>query len=160
MANSKHPALTTKQIVALVEMGEDRLAQIEQAGFIKRAGRNTWPAIETLAGLVQFYRDENRRGPKSAADAQWRAARAREIEIRIAEREHKLIPVEELNIAWDFCLGTLVSNLSSVPARCTRDLVLRHTIEHEIDLARNAAADVYGKQAELLAKNGKAAPMR
>ncbi len=67
---------STKQIAALVEVGEDRLAQIEQAGFIKRTARNCWPAIETRAGLVRFYRDENRHGPKSAADAQWRAARA------------------------------------------------------------------------------------
>jgi phage terminase Nu1 subunit (DNA packaging protein) len=101
-----------------------------------------------------------RRSNDSAAADALRAARAREIEVRTAEREHKLVPLEELNFAWDFCLGTLVSNLSSVPARCTRDLVLRQTIEREIDLARNATADVYAKQAESLAKNGKAEPMR
>lgn len=160
MPRNKQPTLTTKQIVALVEIGEDRLAQIEQAGFIKRAGRNRWPTIRTLAGLVGYYRNENWRGPKSAADAQWRAARAREIEIRIAEREHRLIPLEKLNIAWDFCLGTLVTNLVSIPARCTRDLVLRYTIEHQIDLARNAAADMYRKQAKSLRKNRRAVQAR
>jgi hypothetical protein len=37
---------------------------------------------------------------------------------------------------------------------------LQQTIEHEIDGARNAAADVYAKQAESLAKNGRAALTR
>ncbi len=151
---------STKQIVALAEIGEDRLAQIEQAGFIKRTARNRWPVVETLVGLVRFYRDQNRRGPKSEADAEWRRAKAREIQIRIAEREHKLIALEEVFTAWDFCIAVLVTHLTSVPARCTRDLLLRQTIEREIDLARNAAADVYAKHAASLRKNGRAAPTR
>ena len=101
-----------------------------------------------------------RRSNGSAAADALRAAKAREIEIRTAERERKLIAVEELNIAWDFCIGVLVTNLNCVPARCTRDLALRQTIEHEIDVARSTAADAYRKQAELLAKNGRAAQAR
>ena len=101
-----------------------------------------------------------RRSSSSAAADALRAVRAREIAVRTAERERKLIPIEELNVAWDFCLGALVSNLTCVPARCTRDLLLRRTIENEIDLARNAAADTCRKQAELLRKNGRAAQTR
>ncbi len=109
-------------------------------------------------GYIAYLRA--RPASSSAAADALRTARAREIAVRTAEREHKLIPIEELKVAWDLCLGALISYLTSVPARCTRDLLLRRTIENEIDLARNAAADVYAKHAESLRKNGRAAPTR
>jgi hypothetical protein len=62
-------------------------------------------------GYIAHLRARRLNG-SAAADA-LRAARAREIEVRTAERERKLIPVEELNIAWDFCVGALVANLIS-----------------------------------------------
>jgi hypothetical protein len=55
MTDNKQPTLTTKQIAALAEIGEDRLAQIERTGFIKRVGRNCWPAAAS--------RHTDRRGP-------------------------------------------------------------------------------------------------
>jgi hypothetical protein len=136
----------SKSLVSLSEVAE-------HFGISRTAARDLeiQNVIDRAAGLtacrLAYIRHlRERRSSHSEADAQLRAARAREIEIRIAERERKLIPLGELNFAWDFCLGVLVTNLASVPARSTRDLVLRRTIEHEIDLARNAAADACRKQ--------------
>jgi phage terminase Nu1 subunit (DNA packaging protein) len=152
--------LTTKEVVALVEIGNDRLAQIEQGGWIKRAGRNRWPATETLAGLVRFYRDENRRGPKSEADARLKDARAEQIALKTKLLAHELVPTDEFLASTDMIVGRLISHLVSVPARCTRDLQLRQIIEREINLARTAAADEMDRQGQALTTTGSAAPPR
>jgi hypothetical protein len=156
MPRNKQPTLTTKQIVALVEIGEDRLAQIEQAGFIKRAGRNRWSTSRTLAGLVEFYRNENRRGPKSAADARWRAARARELEVRTAERERKLMRTDEAMEALEDITGVFLTELSGLPASVTRDLALRRKIEERIFEMRNRISNRLEAQARSLQERGRA----
>ncbi len=156
MVGTKYANFSTRQITVLVEIGEDRLAQIEQAGFIKRAGRNSWPAIETLSGLVRFYRDENRRGPKSTADAQWRAARAREIEIRIAERERKLMQTDEATKALENIIGLFLTELSGLPASVTRDLQFRQQIEDQIFNMRSRISNRLEAEARSLRERGKA----
>ncbi len=156
MGRTKH-TFSTKQIVALVEVGEDRLAQIERAGFIKRITRNAWFPVETLAGLVRFYRDGNRRGPRSAADARWRTARAREIEIRTAERERKLVKIDDATEALEDITGIFLTEISSLPASVTRDFVLRRQIEERIFEIRERISNRLEAQARSLQESGKAA---
>jgi hypothetical protein len=142
--------LTTKQLMAATGLGADRLAQHEQAGIIKRAGRNSWPAVETLSALVVHYRSESRRGYRSAADAELRQARVREIEIRTAERERRLIPVTDAADSMSAMIGLVLTELSGHPARCTRDLALRRRIEDEVFGIRERLSDRMRKVSEQL----------
>jgi phage terminase Nu1 subunit (DNA packaging protein) len=89
---------------------------------------------------ISHLRD--RRSKPSAADAHLREARAREIEVRTAERLGKLVAVEEFDAMIDAICGTFRTELSGLPARVTRDVMLRRTIETEITGILHRIADI------------------
>jgi hypothetical protein len=132
--------------------------QLEAAGIIARSSRNKWPAIETLSKLVLYYRDEARRGHRSAADAELRKARAAEIRLRTALRCHDLIEQAEALAICEEQAGIMLTALSALPARVTRDLQMRREIEAVIDDLRRQMAERMRAHAAALWRTGEAAP--
>jgi phage terminase Nu1 subunit (DNA packaging protein) len=154
---SERTSVTTKEILALANFSEQYLSRLERQGIVRRTARNEWPLQSTIRGLFEHIRAESRRGARSAAEAELRRARAREIEVRTAERQHRLVPIEEFQMAVTMAMGAVISNLSSVPARCARhDLQVRRLVEQQINSARERAADELQRQAEALEANGRA----
>ncbi len=118
--------------------------------------------IDRVAGLdacrlayIRYLRA--RRLSHSDADMQWRLARAREIEIRTAQRERKLMQTDEAIAVLEDVVGTFLTELSSLPAAVTRDVVLRRQIEEKIFEIRTRIADRFEAQLCSLRESGKAA---
>jgi phage terminase Nu1 subunit (DNA packaging protein) len=146
---------TTSEICRLAGISKQRLGQLEKDGVVSRSARDQWRLIATVRGIFDDMRAK--RSEASAADARWRNARARDQEIRTAQREHRLVPREEFDEAWNWAFGVVVAKLTAVPARCTRDLPMRGIIERELNIARTEIADEFEKQAASLEAKGKAA---
>jgi phage terminase Nu1 subunit (DNA packaging protein) len=62
-------------------------------------------------------------------------ARAQEIELRVAREQHKLIEMEEVGAFLRESIGAFRSELSGLPAACTRDLALRAVIDTQVNNA-------------------------
>ena len=137
--------LSTKQLMAAAGLGADRLAQLEADGLIKRAGRNRWSAIDTLGALIRYYRDETRRGHRSAADAALRDARAAEVRQRISICERKLIPMADAEMTCAEIVGVWTAELLGLPARISRDLGIRKKLDDEIFALRQRVKFRFGK---------------
>lgn len=105
-------------------------------------------------GYLQHLRARH----SNPADDRLRLARAQAIELRTQREAHHLIRADESLAVIDAVIGKLVAHLVMVPARCTRDLNLRKTIESEINRARTAVADECQRQARSLETTGQAAP--
>jgi hypothetical protein len=160
-SQSESVTVSTKEIAGLVGLQEDRIGQIEKAGkWIKRSGHNQWPLVATLAGLVKFYRSEITKPKPTVGNDDLKKARAREIEIRIEERLHRLTRTEECIAAGDDVVGTVRSEMQSVATRVTRDLALRRQLEDEVDAGLNRASARLRAHGESLRTTGKAAPIR
>lgn len=102
-------------------------------GFIPKQTDGTVLERDVYLGYIRWLTDEQRRATKVAAESRVRDARAREIELRIAEREGRLIEIVDMEEVLDEYGGMLRAELSGLPARVTRDLVLRRTIEQAIE---------------------------
>jgi hypothetical protein len=154
MANN---TISTKRLCELTGLGPDRIKQLQEAGIIAKTARATWPAIETLSKLVLFYRSEARRGHRSAADSEWRKIKAQELQLRVAERAHKLIETDESITAMQDVLGVILTGLSGMLVRVAgKDLGLRRKIDAEIFTMREAAARRLKEQAQALRTTGEA----
>jgi hypothetical protein len=103
---------------------------------------------------IRFLRD--RRSNRGEAEAALQRAKAIEIELRVAERAHQLIELDEAFAALDDIVGRIVSELSGLPAVATRDLTMRRHLEGLVHGIRQRAADRLGKQAESLRSTGAA----
>jgi phage terminase Nu1 subunit (DNA packaging protein) len=141
MATENAGLITTAVACQLLMLTRQRLDQLAAEGWIARHSAGRWRTVDLVQGYIRFMRDEGRRQNVKAADSRVRDARARDIEIRNAERLGRLVSVEELDAIIDEVCGAFRSELSGLPARVTRDLQMRRVIETEVHgvLARIAA---------------------
>jgi len=117
------------------------MRQLIQNGYVPKLPNGRIRKFESAAGWIKWLRDEARRSTKTSAESKVKEVRAREIELRIAQRERDLIPIEEaLAFASDLC-GAVRTNIDSIPARVTRDLSVRRTIEKEVNDALKRISD-------------------
>ena len=152
--------VSTAEICELTGFTKQYLHTLEHDGIVSRIGRDQWQLASTIRSLITYLRSENRRGPRGVAHARLADMKAKTLAIRLQREANELVPYDQVCEAIDLIVGSLVSTLTSVPARCTRDLSLRRIIEGEIDAARVAACAEYKRHAESLRNTGKAARLR
>ena len=97
------------------------------------------------------------RPTRSQAQDLLRQTRAREIEMRLAERGHQLIETDESIAVVQDIMGTILTGLSGLPARVAgKDLGLRRKIEGEVDSIRQNVVRRLREQAAALHTTGEA----
>ena len=133
------------------------LDTLSKEGWIKQLGRDRWSISATVKGVFKYKSDAERRISKSAVRSRVNAARAREIELRTAQRAHILCETEEALALADDVFGTLRSELSGLPAMVTRDLEIRREIEKGVNEILNRTAKRLATRAQALRANGEVA---
>lgn len=154
----KIPAtVATAKMHALVGYSLAQFNNIADAGFIKYREPNCWPIIETFQGVIRYLRNERRSTTASATQSRVSLARAKEIELRIAQRTGELCETDEAVALVDDVIGTLRSELGGLPAMVTRDLRVRADIEKGLDDILNRIAKRLVMQAEAVEASGEVA---
>jgi hypothetical protein len=146
--------VNTATMHKLLDYSRSQFDRIADAGWIKPLAPNTWPLVETIKGVMKYLRDEGRQTSKSAVQSRVQAARVKEIELRIAERAHIVVDIEESYALVDDVFGNLRAELSGLPAMISRDLKLRDEIEHRLDDILNRAANRLELRAAALRETG------
>jgi phage terminase Nu1 subunit (DNA packaging protein) len=139
--------ISTQEAAALLEITPHRLRQLIAEGHIAQAKRAKVGLVGAVQGYIRFLKDDTRRSSKSASASRVQDARAREIDLKIAEREGRLIDAVEHRDLFAESFGIIKSGLDSIPARVTRDMALRRKIETEIDDVLRRAADRFEQAA-------------
>lgn len=125
--------MTTAQVAELFEITAERVRQLVKSGHIEKRAKDQVPLVSAVRGYIRFLKDDERRSSKSAAASRVQDARAREIELKTAEREGSLMDVEEVRAVVAEWGGVIRTGLNSIPARLSRDMTFRRKIETEID---------------------------
>ena len=131
------------QAARLLMISDERVRQLQKQGYIPRAPkRGVVPLVGDVQGYLRYLKDEERQSSKSAAASRVTDARTREIELRIAERQRDLIPQEDARAVIGEMAALVKAEFVGLPARVTRDLDLRRTLEQEVNasFARLAAS--------------------
>lgn len=123
------PMITVGHASRLLMVTDQWLRTLASRGYIPRAVKGKYPLVGVVQGYIRFLKDEERRTSKVQAESGLKAARKREVELRIAEREGRLVEMEEVEAAWNSVISTYRSELDGVPASVTRDLAIREAIE-------------------------------
>lgn len=133
-------ALNMAAIAELVGLSERRVRQIAEAARIVPEKRGQWPGPAVVQAVLDDARASRSTSPLAVAQERVAEARAREIEIRTAERRRELIPVEDAVAAMDAVVAAWVTPLEELPRRlfCDADGIRK---AHEvIDECRTRAA--------------------
>jgi len=113
----------------LLMVSPERIRQLSKEGWIEKQGRDQFFLVDVVQGYIRFRNDSDRRAQKSAADSRVRDARAREIELRNAVREGRVIEIDEAMAIVEEMIGLFRAETAGLPARVTRDLQFRKTID-------------------------------
>jgi hypothetical protein len=145
--------ITSTDAAALIGKSRNWLAKLVTDGFIKKTGSLFRPADVAL-GYIKFLTDTERRASKSTTLSAVQAARAREIELRIAREENKLIDLDEALGVLDEIVGGMKSDFDGLAAAVTRDATLRNIIEEKVDAIYKRHADALVQKANSLRTSG------
>jgi phage terminase Nu1 subunit (DNA packaging protein) len=151
-SHPRGPLINTDQAAKLILKGPERIRQLAKEGWIVQTGTKTdrrYRLLDVVQGYIRFRDDEDRRANKTAAQTRIQDARSREVELKNAQREGRLIDLEEVLAVIAEIIGLLRLQFSGLAARVTRDLQFRRTIE-------TAVKDILYRIADLAAERAKA----
>jgi len=89
---------------------------------------------------LRWLRDPERRSARSEAAAKHAEAKTRLLHIRIEEKQRKLVRRDDVNELIDAMCGTVLTHLSGMAARCSRDMQVRRGIDAVVDQIRREIA--------------------
>lgn len=148
--------LNLEQTCRLLMLTKQRVQQLVKAGYIPKPAKDTYPVVGAVQGYIRFLKDDERRTSKVQADSRVRDARAREIELRIAERERDLIPIDDAKAEIAAFVTETRAEIVGMGARITRDMELRRQIDTECDGILTRLADRAEKASHALEVEGSA----
>ena len=130
---SAKPATVSASALALhLDCSRTYIGKLEAEGVIQRQG-DGFPLDQSRVAYLRFLRRERRQSPRSEADADFQRAKSELIRLRIAEKQRKLIPLDEAVAHMDEVVGLFLSRLRVLAARCGgRDLAVRRDIEKAV----------------------------
>lgn len=133
MKTTKSQIVTATALGAHLDLTRQRVTQLVNENIISRRADGRFDLNQSRVSYIRWLRGTERRSVRAEADVQYRKLRARGVELRIAELEGRLIEITDMEEVVDEFAGIIRSELAGLPARVTRDLILRRTIEQAID---------------------------
>jgi phage terminase Nu1 subunit (DNA packaging protein) len=119
----------------LIGKGETHVLMLVKTGFLKKIGTGRYRVADVAQAALKFRESEDRQSSQTEETKRVQNARAKEIELRTARAQGRLIEVEDLKFWMDETLGMFRSELWGLPAASTRDLALRSDIQKHLDFA-------------------------
>ena len=152
--DEKTEMIGASRMASLLMITPQWLRQLSAKNYLPKAVRGKYPLRETIQGYIKSLKDEDRNSTKVAADIGLKAARQREVELRIAREEGRLVEMEDVEAVVTTIFGTLRAELSGLPAAVTRDLKLRDEIEKVLNGAF-ARSEVKFREASAAIQSGR-----
>lgn len=118
---------------AIYKLNVERIRQLIKEGWLPRGPRGRLNFIDGIRGMDRYRQDQLARANSKQGDTKIKDARAREIEMRIAQREGTLIEFGEALAVCQTLFGALKSELDGLPASVTRERETRHRIEDRVN---------------------------
>ena len=117
-------------------------------GVIERRPDGLFDQDQSRLKYFNHLRAEHRRSPRTLADVEHANARTAWLRLRVAEREGRLIELDEAVETVEAIMGVVLTHLSGMAARCTRDLSVRRAIDAVVYEVRTEMADVASRLAQ------------
>lgn len=122
--------------------------QLTAQGVIERRADGKFDQDQSRLRYLAHLRDPARRSARSEAAAEHAKAKTEMLQIRIMERQRKLVRREDVDALVDHMAGIVLTHLSGMSARCSRDLVVRRSIDATVTQIRREISEACSTQAD------------
>ena len=136
-------------------MSRQAVSALEKAGVLRMGKSGLFDEDESRLAYITHLRDGRRDTPRSEADTRAREARARQIELKVAREEGRLIDVEDMEQGFAAAISQFRSELGGVPAAASRDTTIRRAIDRAINDAVARLRDHFAALGQSLRSGGR-----
>ncbi len=133
LSNWRDLTVSTDEAGEIIKKSGERVRQLTKAGFIRKAGRDQYRIGDVLDGYLAYQEDALRRAAADTPATKLAASRRREIELRIARDEGRVVDIEDVQAFVVELFGGVVAEFRGLAAASTRDLAVRKTIEEQLN---------------------------
>jgi hypothetical protein len=116
-----------------LDLSRQRVGQLVSEGVLVRLKNGGFDLDDSRIRYIRWLRDDQRRAVQTMQRARLDELKAREIEIRIAEADHRLVELDEVFDLLVEIIGTTKAEFYGLPARWTRDPVEMERLRGDID---------------------------
>ena len=148
--------VSTRELCEIADLTKGRLSQLENAGIIRRSGRDRWRLVETTRALIEDARARSE--VHSAARSKLEQLKAAREELRLKKECNEVVYRREFDQLVDAVAFAVLKHYSPLPSRIGgRDLELRRRCEIEVRIAQQGLSDEMKRMADNLGATGRAA---
>jgi hypothetical protein len=144
---SKAETVSASALARHLDCTRTYVGKLEAEGVIQRQG-DGFPLDQSRIAYLRYLRRERQRSPRAAADAEHAAAKAALLRIRIEEKQRKLVRRVDVDELIDQIAGTVLTHLSGMSARCSRDIQVRRNIDAVVTQIRREISGACSKAAD------------
>jgi phage terminase Nu1 subunit (DNA packaging protein) len=155
--------VSSAELARLLGCTERVLRNYKARGLLIAAGRGQYRLTASLQGLFRHFAEVSAgRAPSSGKldlqqeSAALKQAQRRLAEIKAAELEGKLVPVEQISPGWERVARTVRQGVLGIPGRARFALPHLTAVDSEVlmDLVREVLTDISETEAPALEKDG------
>jgi phage terminase Nu1 subunit (DNA packaging protein) len=126
---SRKPATVSASALAPhLDCSRTYIGKLEADGVIQRQG-DGFPLDQSRVAYIRYLRRERRQSPRSEADADHVKVKTEMLQLRLMEKKRELVRREDVDALIDAMAGTVLTHLSGMAARCSRDMMVRRNID-------------------------------
>ena len=145
---SRKPATVSASALARhLDCSRAYIRKLEAEGVIQRQG-DGFPLDRSRVAYLRYLRREHRRSPRTEADAAHIATKTEMLQLRLAQQRRELVRRADVDALIDGIAGTVLTHLSGMAARCSRDMVVRRNIDAVVMQIRREIAEACSKAAD------------
>lgn len=139
---AKPPTVSASAMAAHLDLSRQYVEKLADTdGVLRREPDGGFLLDQNRVAYVRYLRRERKQSARAEADSEFQKAKTELIRIRIEQRKRVVVPREEANACIDFTVGLVLTKLSGMAARCTRDLAVRRAIDAVIFTIRQELAE-------------------
>jgi len=145
---SREPATVSASALAQhLDCSRSYIGKLEAEGVIQRQG-NGFPLDQSRVDYLRYLRRERQRSHRADADADHVKVKTEMLQLRLMEKKRELVRRDAVDELIDQIAGTVLTHLSGMSARCSRDMVVRRNIDAVVMQIRREIAEACSKAAD------------
>ena len=124
------------------------VARLTAEAVIEQRSDGCYDQTASRLKYIKHLRSDARRSPRTQADADHVRVKTEMLQLRLMEKQRKLVRREDANALLDEVCGTVLTHLSGMAARCSRDMVVRRNIDTVVHQIRTELAQACTRMAD------------
>ena len=138
--------VTANGLATHLGMSRQNVARLTAESVIEQRSDGAYNLTASRLKYIKHLRMP--RSSRSEADAQHIKIKTEMLQLRMMERQRKLVLREDANELLDTLAGIVLTHLSGLPARCSRDMTVRREIERMVFEVRTEMAQACTRMAD------------